>query len=86
VATGEGAAAVAVLNDGDRPEIVAPTEVSWGSDEGTEDGVVDAAGQTLQRTLYHIAEDRARYVVPHRRDRLLLTLWCVGTKALSIEA
>jgi hypothetical protein len=47
----------------DGAENVAPTEVSWGSDEGTEGGIVDAAGQTLQRTLYHIAEDRARYVV-----------------------
>jgi hypothetical protein len=45
----------------DGAENVAPTEVSWGSDEDTEGGIVDAAGQTLQRTLYHIAEDRARY-------------------------
>jgi len=43
-----------------RAESVVPTEVSWPSDEDTEGGVVDADGQTLQRTLYHIAEDRAR--------------------------
>lgn len=51
----------AALADG--AESVVPTEVSWPSDEGTEGGIVDADGQTLQRTLYHIAEDRARYVV-----------------------
>ncbi|KAJ4374127.1 hypothetical protein N0V83_002868 [Neocucurbitaria cava] len=39
---------------------VAATEMSWGSDEDTEGDTIDPDGQTLQRTLYHIAEDRAR--------------------------
>jgi Ca2+-binding EF-hand superfamily protein len=41
-------------------ESVAPTELSWRSDEDTEGEGLDPDGQTLQRTLYHIAEDRAR--------------------------
>jgi hypothetical protein len=41
-------------------ESVAHTELSWGSDEDTEDDTLDPDGQTLQRTLYHIAEDRAK--------------------------
>jgi hypothetical protein len=44
----------------DGAESVAPTELSWRSDEDTEGDAVDPDGQTLQRTLYHIAEDRAR--------------------------
>jgi hypothetical protein len=43
-----------------RAESIGPTEVSWASDEDTEGGAVDAAGQLLQRTLYHIAEERAK--------------------------
>ncbi|KAF1841755.1 uncharacterized protein K460DRAFT_369759 [Cucurbitaria berberidis CBS 394.84] len=45
---------------GDGAESVAATELSWRSDEDTEGDPVDPDGQTLQRTLYHIAEDRAR--------------------------
>ncbi|KAF1834162.1 EF-hand, partial [Decorospora gaudefroyi] len=37
----------------------APTEISM-SDDDQEDETIDPEGQTLQRTLYHIAEDRAR--------------------------
>jgi hypothetical protein len=44
----------------DGAESVAPTELSWGSDDDTEGEANDANAQTLQRTLYHIAEDRAR--------------------------
>jgi Ca2+-binding EF-hand superfamily protein len=44
----------------DGAESVAATELSWRSDEDTEGDAVDPDGQTLQRTLYHIAEDRAR--------------------------
>jgi hypothetical protein len=44
----------------DGAESVAHTELSWGSDDDTEGEASDANGQTLQRTLYHIAEDRAR--------------------------
>ncbi|KAF2025615.1 hypothetical protein EK21DRAFT_103811 [Setomelanomma holmii] len=44
----------------DGAESVANTEQSWGSDEDTEGEGIDPDGQTLQRTLYHIAEDRAR--------------------------
>lgn len=44
----------------DGAESVAATEQSWRSDEDTEGDAVDPDGQTLQRTLYHIAEDRAR--------------------------
>ncbi|RAR05401.1 ef hand domain-containing protein [Stemphylium lycopersici] len=43
----------------DGGESVAPTELSLGSDDDQDDDV-DPEGQTLQRTLYHIAEDRAR--------------------------
>jgi Ca2+-binding EF-hand superfamily protein len=44
----------------DGSDSAAPTELSWRSDEDTEDDGVDPDAQTLQRTLYHIAEDRAR--------------------------
>lgn len=44
----------------DDTESVAATELSWRSDEDTEGDTIDPDGQTLQRTLYHIAEDRAR--------------------------
>lgn len=44
----------------DGAESIAATEQSWGSDEDTEGDAIDPDGQTLQRTLYHIAEDRAR--------------------------
>jgi Ca2+-binding EF-hand superfamily protein len=43
----------------DGGESVAGTEVS-GSDDDQDDDAMDPEGQTLQRTLYHIAEDRAR--------------------------
>lgn len=53
------------LQDTARPAVdgaqsIAPTELSWLSDDDTEGEAVDPDGQTLQRTLYHIAEDRAR--------------------------
>lgn len=44
----------------DGAESVALTDVSWGSDDDTEGDEQDHDGQTLQRTLYHIAEERAR--------------------------
>jgi hypothetical protein len=44
----------------DGAQSIAPTELSWDSDDDTEGEAVDPDGQTLQRTLYHIAEDRAR--------------------------
>jgi Ca2+-binding EF-hand superfamily protein len=44
----------------DGAESVAATELSWRSDDDTEGEAIDPDGQTLQRTLYHIAEDRAR--------------------------
>ncbi|KAH7078755.1 hypothetical protein BKA63DRAFT_507063 [Paraphoma chrysanthemicola] len=44
----------------DGAESVANTEQSWDSDDDTEGEGIDPDGQTLQRTLYHIAEDRAR--------------------------
>ncbi|KAF1913920.1 hypothetical protein BDU57DRAFT_521021 [Ampelomyces quisqualis] len=44
----------------DGAESVAATDLSWRSDEDTEGDNIDPDGQTLQRTLYHIAEDRAR--------------------------
>lgn len=44
----------------DGADSIAPTDLSWRSDEDTEGGI-DPDGQTLQRTLYHIAEDRARH-------------------------
>lgn len=44
----------------DGGESVAPTELSLGSEDDPDDDAIDPEGQTLQRTLYHIAEDRAR--------------------------
>jgi Ca2+-binding EF-hand superfamily protein len=44
----------------DGAESIAATELSWRSDDDTEGETIDPDGQTLQRTLYHIAEDRAR--------------------------
>ncbi|KAF2823252.1 hypothetical protein CC86DRAFT_447687 [Ophiobolus disseminans] len=45
----------------DGAESVAPTDIPWGvDDEDTEGDGVNLNAQTLQRTLYHIAEDRAR--------------------------
>ncbi|KAF2643230.1 hypothetical protein P280DRAFT_246770 [Massarina eburnea CBS 473.64] len=50
----------------DAAESIAATDQSWPSDEDTEGGI-DPEGHTLQRTLYHIAEDRARHLgVIHR--------------------
>lgn len=49
----------AVDNAVETESIVCPTELSW-SDDLSEDNGFDTDGQTLQRTLYHIAEDRAR--------------------------
>jgi Ca2+-binding EF-hand superfamily protein len=43
----------------DDAESVAGTDLSLGSDDDADDAI-DPEGQTLQRTLYHIAEDRAR--------------------------
>ncbi|KAH9868526.1 hypothetical protein J1614_007598 [Plenodomus biglobosus] len=43
----------------DGAESIAGTDVSWASDYD-DDEDLDQDGQTLQRTLYHIAEDRAR--------------------------
>jgi Ca2+-binding EF-hand superfamily protein len=43
----------------DGGESVAGTEVNM-SDDDQDDDAMDPEGQTLQRTLYHIAEDRAR--------------------------
>lgn len=48
------------LADTDGAESVAATDISWNSDEDTDGEGLDPDGQTLQRTLYHIAEDRAR--------------------------
>ena len=49
----------------DGAESIAGTDL-W-SDDATEDGGNHPDGQTLQRTLYHIAEDRARHEgVVHR--------------------
>lgn len=49
----------------DGAESIAGTDL-W-SDDATEDGANHPDGQTLQRTLYHIAEDRARHEgVVHR--------------------
>jgi Ca2+-binding EF-hand superfamily protein len=51
----------------DGAQSIAPTELSWDSDDDTEGEALDPDGQTLQRTLYHIAEDRARHEgVVHR--------------------
>ena len=46
--------------DADGAESVAGTDISWNSEEDTDNEGIDPDGQTLQRTLYHIAEDRAR--------------------------
>ncbi|KAJ4989808.1 short-chain dehydrogenase [Stagonosporopsis vannaccii] len=46
--------------DTDGAESVAGTDVSWNSDDDSDGEGIDPEGQTLQRTLYHIAEDRAR--------------------------
>lgn len=43
-----------------RAESVAPTELSWASNEDAEGDAMDQDDQTLQRTLYHIAEHRAK--------------------------
>ncbi|KAG9202065.1 hypothetical protein G6514_004733 [Epicoccum nigrum] len=48
------------LIDTDAAESVAGTDVSWNSDDDSDGEGLDPDGQTLQRTLYHIAEDRAR--------------------------
>jgi Ca2+-binding EF-hand superfamily protein len=57
------AQAVANTNaaEADRAESVAATELSWASDSDSDGDVADTDGQTLQRTLYHIAEERARH-------------------------
>jgi Ca2+-binding EF-hand superfamily protein len=47
------------LND-DGAESIAPTDLSWGSEDDSEEDGIDPEGQTLQRTLYHIAELRAQ--------------------------
>ncbi|KAF2691824.1 hypothetical protein K458DRAFT_425705 [Lentithecium fluviatile CBS 122367] len=74
---GEGEAGTVAA---DRAESVVPTEASFPSDEDTEGGVVDVDGQTLQRTLYHIAEDRARHEgVIHRG------ITCNGCDAMPIR-
>ncbi|KAH6620478.1 hypothetical protein C7974DRAFT_474197 [Boeremia exigua] len=46
--------------DTDGVESVAATDISWNSDDDSDGEDIDPEGQTLQRTLYHIAEDRAR--------------------------
>lgn len=46
--------------DADGAESVAGTDISWNSEDETDGEGLDPEGQTLQRTLYHIAEDRAR--------------------------
>ncbi|KAF2632853.1 hypothetical protein BU25DRAFT_329827 [Macroventuria anomochaeta] len=46
--------------DADGAESIAGTDISWNSDEDTDGEGIDPEGQTLQRTLYHIAEERAR--------------------------
>lgn len=46
--------------DADDTGSVAATDISWNSDEDTDGEGIDPDGQTLQRTLYHIAEDRAK--------------------------
>lgn len=46
--------------DADGAESVAGTDISFMSDDDTDIEGVDPEGQTLQRTLYHIAEERAR--------------------------
>ncbi|KAF3004243.1 hypothetical protein E8E13_007546 [Curvularia kusanoi] len=44
----------------DGAESIAGTDISWNSDDDSDGEALDPDGQTLQRTLYHIAEDRAR--------------------------
>ncbi|KAF2132374.1 EF-hand [Dothidotthia symphoricarpi CBS 119687] len=44
----------------DGAESVAATDLSWASDEDAEGDTMDSDDQTLQRTLYHIAEHRAK--------------------------
>ncbi|KAF2264337.1 hypothetical protein CC78DRAFT_533202 [Lojkania enalia] len=44
----------------DEAESIAPTELSWQGDNDSDADFISADGQILQRTLYHIAEDRAR--------------------------
>ncbi|KAF2741482.1 hypothetical protein EJ04DRAFT_399756, partial [Polyplosphaeria fusca] len=44
----------------DGTESIAATELSWHSDNDSEDDAIDSDGHTLRRLLYHIAEDRAR--------------------------
>ncbi|KAF3045438.1 hypothetical protein E8E12_003906 [Didymella heteroderae] len=46
--------------DADGAESVAGTDISFMSDDDTDVDGIDPEGQTLQRTLYHIAEERAR--------------------------
>ncbi|KAF3042517.1 hypothetical protein E8E11_007791 [Didymella keratinophila] len=46
--------------DADGAESVAGTDISFTSDDDTDIEGMDPEGQTLQRTLYHIAEERAR--------------------------
>ncbi|KAF1933986.1 uncharacterized protein M421DRAFT_415039 [Didymella exigua CBS 183.55] len=48
------------FEDGDGSESVAGTDISFMSDDDTDGEGIDPEGQTLQRTLYHIAEERAR--------------------------
>ncbi|OCK79577.1 hypothetical protein K432DRAFT_382957 [Lepidopterella palustris CBS 459.81] len=49
------------VQDADGGGSVAGTEISWHTaDDSTEENTVPGDGQTLRRTLYHIAEDRAR--------------------------
>ncbi|KAI8938139.1 hypothetical protein NX059_005805 [Plenodomus lindquistii] len=43
----------------DGAESIAGTDLSWGSEDDV-DEALDQDGQTLQRALYHIAEERAR--------------------------
>ncbi|KAJ4384107.1 hypothetical protein N0V86_000952 [Didymella sp. IMI 355093] len=46
--------------DAEGAESVAGTDMSFASDDDTDGEDIDPEGQTLQRTLYHIAEERAR--------------------------
>ncbi|KAF2655068.1 hypothetical protein K491DRAFT_693223 [Lophiostoma macrostomum CBS 122681] len=49
-----------VVHESDDAESLGQTELSWDSIYSDSDGL-DPNGQTLQRTLYHIAEDHARH-------------------------
>jgi Ca2+-binding EF-hand superfamily protein len=61
----------------DDTESIPPTELDWSDEESWDE--TDANGQTLQRTLYHIAEDRARQDgVVHRG----ITCNACGTKPI----